>query len=152
MWLPYSPPLKGGRIMTKVETAFLHRAARPLPSFFWKNEEKGLRCPEHRLFKAQKSCPQLSWVRFRYGNRADAMGILQMPNFHMCRCPKKGLFFVFFGHRANSLEGHERIGGLRIHLRYTAALSLPWANSLEGHERIGGHRLFKAHGVFFGRM
>jgi hypothetical protein len=37
-------------------------------------------------------------------------------------------------------------------LRYTAALSLPWANSLEGHERIGGHRLFKAHGVFFGRM
>ena len=39
------------------------------------------------------------WVRFRYGNRADAMGILQMPNFHMCRCPKKGLFFVFFGHR-----------------------------------------------------
>ncbi len=65
------------------------------------------------------------------------MGILQMPNFHMCRCPKKGLFFVFFGHRANSLEGHERIGGLRIHLRYTAALSLPWANSLEGHERIG---------------
>ena len=59
------------------------------------------------------------------------MGILQMPNFHMCRCPKKGLFFVFFGHRANSLEGHERIGGKG---RLTAALGFFWKN-----EEKGGH-------------
>ena len=54
------------------------------------------------------------------------MGILQMPNFHMCRCPKKGLFFVFFGHRVLWHGSFSLPKDLVLKGRLTAALGLFW--------------------------